>query len=58
LRRIEQTARQASKALPGDEPPVFLKLIGRVLKQTEGASPSEADAPSTPDPASRLIIPG
>jgi hypothetical protein len=58
LRRIEQTARQAAQALRGDEPPVFLKLIGRVLKQTEGASPSEPDAPPPSDPASRLIIPG
>jgi hypothetical protein len=57
LRRIEQTALKAAKALPDDEPPVFLRLIGRVLKQSDRAT-ADAD-PGTPAGPSegRLIIP-
>jgi hypothetical protein len=40
LRVIEQAARDAAKALEGDEPPVFLNLLGRMMRQAERA-PSE-----------------
>ncbi|HXW06204.1 MAG TPA: hypothetical protein VD833_13285 [Vicinamibacterales bacterium] len=52
LRCIETTARKAAEALPTDEPPVYLRLIGRVLKQTE----EREDTPA--EPRDRLIIPG
>jgi hypothetical protein len=58
LRRIEQTARKAAGALPGDEPPVFLKLIGRVLKQSESAVPADREESQPAPPSGRLIIPG
>jgi plasmid stabilization system protein ParE len=58
LRRIEQTARKAAQALPGDEAPVFLKLIGRVLRQTEMSPDAESGSKSPEEPSSRLIIPG
>jgi hypothetical protein len=57
LRRIEQTARKAAGALPDDEPPVFLRLVGRVLKQTESAVPAESDGPPS-SPSGGLIVPG
>jgi hypothetical protein len=56
LRRIEQTARKAAAALPDDEPPVFLRLVGRVLQQSESAVPAESDTPAPP--SGGLIIPG
>jgi hypothetical protein len=55
LRCIEKAARTAAGALPGDEPPVYLKLLGRVLKDAgdrAAASEQQPDPPST-----GLIIP-
>ena len=54
LRRIEQGARTAAKALPDDEPPVYVSLLGRIASQggrAEGTPEPQAE------PASRLIIP-
>jgi hypothetical protein len=38
LRRLEQAARTAAKTLEGDEAPVFLRLLGRMMRQSESAS--------------------
>jgi hypothetical protein len=52
LRRLEKGARTAADLLVGDEPPVYLKLLGRLLR--EGITrPSDAPEPT----ASGLIIP-
>jgi len=40
LRRIEQGARTAAEALPGDEPPVFLGVVRRLMEK--GAPPVES----------------
>ncbi len=37
LRRLEQGARTAAKALDGDEPPVYLNLLTRMLKEPAGS---------------------
>ena len=51
LRCIEQGARTAGKTLEGDEPPVYLNLMTRMLKDPGGA-PEPTDAA----PSSGLII--
>ncbi|HEX2455584.1 MAG TPA: hypothetical protein VHI99_17935 [Vicinamibacterales bacterium] len=64
LRRLEHGARTASSALEGEEHPVFLSLISRMMatagQATEEAHGSELAAPSAGDrqPGSGLIIPG
>ncbi len=40
LRRLEQGARTAGKALEGDEPPVYLNLLARMLKGPGAPSPA------------------
>jgi hypothetical protein len=37
LRRLEQGARSAARALPDDEAPVYLRLLARMMATTEGA---------------------
>jgi hypothetical protein len=54
LRVIEQAARGAAKALEGDEPPVFLKLLERIMRQSERA-PDQQPSGSAP-PSGNLII--
>jgi hypothetical protein len=56
LRRIEQGARTAAKALEGDEAPVYLNLLTRMLK--DPAAPAEAGAPggASPTAGGGLII--
>ena len=51
LRRLEQGARTAAKMLAGDEAPVYLKLLGRMLQP---ASPGEKGQESTQ--SSSLIV--
>jgi hypothetical protein len=56
LRRLEQGARTAGRpgtSLEGDEPPVYLNLLNRMLKDPAGQAPA-GDAP--PPPGSGLII--
>jgi len=57
LRQIATGAANAQKALPGDEPPVFLRLVTRILGAA-GASQSDEPARDAPGTGSRLIIPG
>jgi hypothetical protein len=45
LRRLEQGARTAAKALPGDEPPAYLNLLTRMLKEP-GGSPGPETPPA------------
>lgn len=59
LRRIEQGARTAAAALEGDEPPVFLSLIGRLMARgPEHAAVGETAAPAERDRTTGLIVPG
>jgi hypothetical protein len=54
LRRIERGAREAGHALPGDETPVYLKLLNRTFVPTPASVGEDA---ATPDaPAKSLII--
>jgi hypothetical protein len=41
LRRLEQGARTAATALDGDEPPVYLNLLTRMLKEPGGSTGAE-----------------
>jgi len=53
LRRIERGAREAERALAGDETPVYLKLLNRTFVPT----PESVGGETTPDaPAKNLII--
>jgi hypothetical protein len=54
LRRIEQGARTAERALGGDEPPVYLKLLGRTFTAVPGSAGD--DAPALEPPQGNLII--
>jgi hypothetical protein len=56
LRQLARAATEAAKALPADEPPVLLKLLGRIMTKPEAAEGNPvADRPG---PSSRLVIPG
>jgi hypothetical protein len=55
LRRLEQGARTAAKMLAGDEPPVYLKLLGRMLQPASGSQKQE-DATSA-QPGSLIVTP-
>ncbi len=51
LRRLEQGARSAGTAgspLEGDEPPVYLNLLTRMLKDSPAAPESGAPRPQRP----------
>lgn len=54
LRRIERGAREAARALVGDETPVYLRLLNRTFVPTP-ASVGE-DTPASDSPAKSLII--
>ena len=63
LRRLEQGAKTAASALAGDEHPVFLSLLSRIMSAAgqaqDGTQASEPDGPGLGDrPGSGLIIPG
>ena len=53
LRRLEQGSRTAAKALEGDEAPVYLNVLNRLLRDPSGTGP--AGAAQTP-PGGGLII--
>jgi hypothetical protein len=54
LRVIEQAAGSAAKALEGDEPPVFLNLLERMMRQAD--RPSDEQPSSGPASSGNLII--
>jgi hypothetical protein len=56
LRGIERGARTAAKGLAGDEPPVYLNLLARMLKAPSGESANGPDGPAPPPPGGGLII--
>jgi hypothetical protein len=56
LRRIGTAAEQAAKALPDDERPVFLRLLGRMM--SVAATPAERGQPGAASSPGGLIIPG
>ncbi len=53
LRRLEQGARTAASAMPGDAPPVYLSLLDRIVGQAAEEAPAPGDAPGA-----GLIVPG
>jgi len=55
LRRLEQGARTAAKALAGDEPPAYLGLLNRILR--DHAERTGGDQPGVLSPSGGLIIP-
>jgi hypothetical protein len=56
LRQLEAAARTAASALPGDDPPVYLNLVDRLMRASSDAAP---DAPAEDASAgSGLIITG
>lgn len=55
LRRISKAANDARKALPDDEAPVYVKLLGRMMS---GAPPAAETDTDPAEGARRLIIPG
>ena len=56
LRRISNAANDARKGLPGDEEPIYVKLLGRLMSAAPGAA-AEAES-GEPEAGGRLIIPG
>ena len=56
LRQLERGARTAASALTGDEAPVFLNVLRRVMAGMDHA-PAASSEPS-PSPGGGLIIPG
>jgi len=56
LRRIEQGARTAAKTLAGDEPPVYLNLLSRMLKAPSGEPAAGSPGPAAPSSRGGLII--
>jgi hypothetical protein len=52
LRRIEQGARSAQRALPGDESPVYLRLLNRLMATVA----AEGSTPEGPGSSPGLII--
>src|SRR5207248_770487 len=58
LRRLEQGARTAADALPGDEPPVFIHVVRRLMPEPGDGPAGDAERPGGPAPqGGRLIIP-
>jgi hypothetical protein len=61
LRRHEEAARKAEKALAGDAAPVYLNLLGRMMTRLKENAARERETVSDASDAvgpSRLIIPG
>lgn len=56
LRQLARAATEAAKALPEDEPPVLLKLLGRIMTKPDAAEGNSVT--DRPGPSSRLVIPG
>ena len=56
LRRISKAANEARKALPEDDDPVYVKLLGRLMSGVP--PPAEADTGADEGSGGRLIIPG
>jgi len=56
LRRLEQGARTALAALPGDEPPVYLKLLNRMMSGSPAGADRSSGAETTTASGSGLII--
>jgi hypothetical protein len=57
LRRIEQGARTAANGLAGDEPPVYLSLLSRMLKAPAGEPATGAAGPAGPSRGGLIITP-
>jgi hypothetical protein len=57
LRRLERGARTAAQGLDGDEPPVFLRLLSRMLRERTDKDRAAESAENRGDsPAGGLII--
>jgi len=57
LRRVEQSARTAGTALAGDEEPIYLRLLSRMLQPTGPASEGEAASPGGSTSGSLIVTP-
>jgi hypothetical protein len=57
LRRVEQGARTAATVLAGDEPPVYLNLLTRMLKAPPGESTEGSSGPTAPGSGGLIITP-
>jgi hypothetical protein len=57
LRRIERAARAAADVLAGDEPPVFVNLVRRLMPDPGDGPEGGADRSGNASPGGRLIIP-
>lgn len=60
LRQLSRAATEASRALAGDEAPVYLKLLGRIMANAESRdSPGESAEPSSGEGTTpRIVTPG
>jgi hypothetical protein len=56
LRAVERAARTAAKGLAGDEPPVYLNLLFRMLKPPPGESANRSDDSASATQNGGLII--
>jgi hypothetical protein len=56
LRRLEQGARTALAALPGDETPVYLKLLNRMMSGAPAGADQSSDQETRTAPRGGLII--
>ena len=57
LRKVEKGARTAAEALTGDEPPVFISLLRRLMPDPADAPDGAEDRSAIARPGSQLIIP-
>ena len=59
LRQLSRAATEAGRALAGDEAPVYLKLLGRIMANPEARSSLRESAEPAPEGTPpRLVIPG
>lgn len=60
LRQLSRAATEAGRALPGDEAPVYVRLLGRIMANAESrGSPGESAEPSSGTGTTpRIVIPG
>jgi hypothetical protein len=56
LRRISKAANEARKGLPDDDEPVYVNMLGRLMRTGAGSGSEPADGPA--EPGGGLIIPG
>jgi hypothetical protein len=58
LRQLSRAATEAGRALAGDEAPVYLKLLGRIMANPEARNSLLESAEPSGEGPPRLVIPG